>query len=78
MMQLQSCKTLMDSGKSEEESMPSNSPSEMSETHLAGNVMSTLQDNQVESFGQLKRTISLYFRDTGGQVEFQEILVILI
>ena len=78
MMQLQSCKTLMDSGKSEEESMPSNSPSEMSETHLAGNVMSTLQDNQVESFGQLKRTISLYFRDTGGQVEFQEILTILI
>ena len=78
MMQLQSCKTLMDSGKSEEESMPSNSPSEMSETHLAGNGMSTLQDNQVESFGQLKRTISLYFRDTGGQVEFQEILTILI
>ena len=78
MMQLQSCKTLMDSGKSEEESMTSNFPSEISETHVTGNVMSTLQDNQVESFGQLKRTVSLYFRDTGGQVEFQEILTILI
>ena len=81
MMQLQNCKTLTAtkySGMSEEESIPSNPYLEMSAAQLAVNVMSTLQDNQVESFDQLKRTISLYFRDTGGQMEFQEILTILI
>ena len=83
MMQLQNCKTLTAtkySGMSEEESIPSNRSIEleMCAAQLAVNVMSTLQDNQVESFDQLKRTISLYFRDTGGQMEFQEILTILI
>ena len=80
MMQLQNCKTLATkySGRSEEESIPSNSSLEMSATHLAKNVKLILQHNQVKSFDQLKRTISLYFRDTGGQVEFQEILTILI
>ena len=80
MMQLQNCKTLATkySGWSEEESIPSNSSLEMSATHLAKNVELILQQNQVKSFDQLKRTISLYFRDTGGQVEFQEILTILI
>ena len=82
MMQLQNCKTLTAtkySGRSEKESMPSNSSLEMSTiTHLTNNVMSILRHNQVKSFAQLKNTISLYFRDTGGQVEFQEILTILI
>ena len=81
MMQLQNCKTLMAtkySGRLEEEYIPSNSSLEMSATHLTKNVTSILQHNQVESFDQLKRTISLYFRDTGGQMEFQEILTILI
>ena len=58
--------------------MPSNFSLEMSVTHLTKNVKSILQHNQVKSFDQLKRTISLYFRDTGGQVEFQEILTIVI
>ena len=78
MMQLQNCTTLAtkSSGTSEEESIPSNSS--RSPTHLTKNIKSILQHNQVKSFDQLKRTISLYFRDTGGQVEFQEILTIVI
>ena len=68
MMQVQNCTTLMAtkySGMSEEESIPSNSS--RSPTHLTKNIKSILQHNQVKSFDQLKRTISLYFRDTGGQ-----------
>ena len=81
MIQVQNCTTLTAtkySGKSEEEYIPSISSLEMSATHLIKNVKSILQHNQVKSFDQLKSTISLYFRDTGGQMEFQEILTILI
>ena len=41
-------------------------------------VSSVLKNHKYASFNDVKRSSSIYMRDTGGQVEFQEILTILI
>ena len=47
-------------------------------TSLQNDVLRVLKQSNITSYEQLKSTFSLYIRDTGGQVEFQEVLSILI
>ena len=46
-------------------------------TSLQDNIYSVLKDSKM-SYADLEKSFSLYIRDTGGQVEFQEVLSILI
>jgi len=80
MAQVRNCKNLAKSVASLSESLPSQWSSSHPQMiqNLEDNIRSVLEHNKVESVAMLKSTSSLYFRDTGGQVEFQEILSILI
>ena len=47
-------------------------------TSLQNNISRVLEQSNIMSYEELESTFSLYIRDTGGQVEFQEVLSILI
>ena len=47
-------------------------------TEVHGNVRAVLKRYNIKSMADLQKTNSLYIRDTGGQVEFQESLSLLI
>ena len=47
-------------------------------TSLQNYIFRVLKQSNITSYEELKSTFSLYIRDTGGQVEFQEVLSILI
>ena len=49
-----------------------------STSQVADNVRKVLSAHNIKSIGDLKMKNSLYIRDTGGQVEFQESLTLLI
>ena len=49
-----------------------------STTSLQNDISRVLEQSNITSYEELKSTFSLYIRDTGGQVEFQEVLSILI
>ena len=47
-------------------------------TSLQNDISRVLEQSNITSYEELESTFSLYIRDTGGQVEFQEVLSILI
>ena len=86
-MQLQQCDELIPDKKHlpqpEEETPPDEIPQHSSATKsmptaiLQENISRVLEQNKM-CYEDLESTFSLYIRDTGGQVEFQEVLSILI
>jgi len=55
------------------------SPKETAQTKksLEENIIDFMKQNKIMSLADLESTFSLYIRDTGGQVEFQEVFTIL-
>jgi len=59
-------------------SQQSNAEVSEGKSSLRNNILEVFNQYNMTSIEDLKSTCSLYFRDTGGQIEFQEVLSILI
>ena len=89
LMLVQKCKELAETTKGKDDASQNNaalmSQKNSSSTQdvlnsrqLAQDVSLALKNYEIKSFKDLKKISSIYLRDTGGQLEFQEILTILI